>query len=252
MRHQGWGLGFRLAEYIQARTHPRTHTHAYTHVPLLWHLCAGTGKYSADESVPQGPRGVLFRQLLPKIQPVLEVLRAIATARSKTMSQVCAGSEGCRPGCGGRGAHTCQAHLTLHASHQLTYTPPCLSNTSKHTSVHKCTKMVDKNAMRTSHAPHPVCCSRTSSHRQKCYTLAAPAHPCTPLHTPAHPTCTQVAINWAMCRGAVPIPGAKDLVQARDNLGALGWRLSEGEVRELEAAAARMDGAMVQNIFQTK
>jgi pyridoxine 4-dehydrogenase len=67
-----------------------------------------------------------------------------------------------------------------------------------------------------------------------------------------------VAINWCMCQGAgrglpptIPIPGAKSLAQAEDNLGALGWRLSEGECRELEAAAARCKGRMVQNIFQT-
>lgn len=29
----------------------------------------------------------------------------------------------------------------------------------------------------------------------------------------------------ALAQGAVPIPGAKDLAQAKDNLGALGWRL---------------------------
>ena len=38
-------------------------------------------------------------------------------------------------------------------------------------------------------------------------------------------TPSQIAINWCMCKGAVPIPGAKDLRQAKDNLGALGWQL---------------------------
>ncbi|KAF8054896.1 PLR1 [Scenedesmus sp. PABB004] len=64
-------------------------------------------------------------------------------------------------------------------------------------------------------------------------------------------TVSQVAINWCMAKGTVPIPGAKDLAQARANLGALGWRLSAGEVAELDAAAARCSSAMVQNIFQT-
>ena len=63
---------------------------------------------------------------------------------------------------------------------------------------------------------------------------------------------SQVAINWCMCKGTVPIPGAKDLAQAQDNLGALGWRLGSGEVAELDAAAGRIKKGMVQNIFQTK
>lgn len=47
-----------------------------------------TGKYSVDR-LPPGPRGNLFRQLLPGIQPVLTTLEAVAGSRRKTMSQVC-------------------------------------------------------------------------------------------------------------------------------------------------------------------
>jgi pyridoxine 4-dehydrogenase len=68
----------------------------------------------------------------------------------------------------------------------------------------------------------------------------------------------QVAINWCISQGAgrglpptIPIPGAKTCAQAEDNLGALGWALSDGECRELETAAARCKGRMVQNIFAT-
>lgn len=50
-------------------------------------------------------------------------------------------------------------------------------------------------------------------------------------------TPSQVAINWVMCKGALPIPGVKDLGQALQNAGALGWRLSEEEINALEAAA---------------
>ncbi len=50
-------------------------------------------------------------------------------------------------------------------------------------------------------------------------------------------TPSQVAINWVMCKGALPIPGVKDLGQALQNAGALGWRLSEAEIAELERAA---------------
>ena len=52
-------------------------------------------------------------------------------------------------------------------------------------------------------------------------------------------------------QGTVPIPGAKDLRQAKDNLGALGWRLSAGEVAELNRLAARVPKTMIQNSFQT-
>jgi pyridoxine 4-dehydrogenase len=65
-------------------------------------------------------------------------------------------------------------------------------------------------------------------------------------------TMSQVAINWCICKGTIPIPGAKSLEQAQDNIGALGWKLSDGEVAELDQAAARSDKKMVQNIFQTK
>jgi pyridoxine 4-dehydrogenase len=61
----------------------------------------------------------------------------------------------------------------------------------------------------------------------------------------------QVAINWAMCKGCIPIPGVKTMAMAEDNLGAVGWRLSEGEEAELDAAAARVSQGMIQNIFQT-
>ena len=65
-------------------------------------------------------------------------------------------------------------------------------------------------------------------------------------------TMSQVAINWCICKGAIPIPGAKNLKQVQQNIGALGWELDSGEVAELDRAAAGTDKKMVQNIFQTK
>jgi pyridoxine 4-dehydrogenase len=106
-----------------------------------------TGKYSEKGTFPKGIRGLLFRQLLPGVRPVLDCLREIAESRNKTMSQV--------------------------------------------------------------------------------------------------------AINWCICKGAIPIPGAKNLEQAKQNIGALGWQLDSGEIAELDKAAARTDKKMVQNIFQT-
>ncbi|NEP07644.1 MAG: aldo/keto reductase, partial [Okeania sp. SIO4D6] len=64
-------------------------------------------------------------------------------------------------------------------------------------------------------------------------------------------TMSQVAINWCICKGTIPIPGAKNLAQAEQNIGALGWELDSGEVAELDNAAASTDKKMVQNIFQT-
>ena len=107
-----------------------------------------TGKYSEKGPFPKGIRGLLFRQLLPGIRPLLDCLRAIAPSRNKTISQV--------------------------------------------------------------------------------------------------------AINWCICKGTIPIPGAKSLEQAKENIGALGWQLDSNEVAELDRAAASVDKSMVQNIFQTK
>lgn len=107
-----------------------------------------TGKYSPQGPFPSGVRGLLFRQLLPKIQPLLMVLTDIATARQKTPAQV--------------------------------------------------------------------------------------------------------ALNWCIAKGTIPIPGAKSLTQAQQNLGALGWSLEAGEVEALDQATRRRDGQMVQNIFQSR
>lgn len=47
----------------------------------------------------------------------------------------------------------------------------------------------------------------------------------------------QVALNWLMAKGAVPIPGAKNRDQAVENAGALGWSLDSGEVAALDRVA---------------
>ena len=65
-------------------------------------------------------------------------------------------------------------------------------------------------------------------------------------------TMSQIAINWCICKGTIPIPGAKNAEQAKQNIGALGWQLEKGEVEELDKVAARVDKTMVQNIFQSK
>lgn len=107
-----------------------------------------TGKYSETGKLPKGIRGFLFKQLLPRVRPLLDCVRAIATSRNKTPSQV--------------------------------------------------------------------------------------------------------AINWCICKGTIPIPGAKTVEQAKENIGALGWSLDAGEIEELDRTVTRLDKVMVQNIFQTK
>ena len=47
----------------------------------------------------------------------------------------------------------------------------------------------------------------------------------------------QVALNWCICKGTMPIPGAKNSEQALENAGALGWNLTEEEVEKLDEAS---------------
>jgi len=50
----------------------------------------------------------------------------------------------------------------------------------------------------------------------------------------------QVAINWTICKGTLPIPGAKNAGQVQQNAGGAGWRLSDDEVAQLDALSARI------------
>ncbi|XWS61393.1 hypothetical protein CRYUN_Cryun07bG0122500 [Craigia yunnanensis] len=65
-------------------------------------------------------------------------------------------------------------------------------------------------------------------------------------------TIPQVAINWCISKGTIPIPGVKTMKQAEENLGALGWHLSSNELLQLDYAAQESPQRMIQNIFQTK
>jgi aryl-alcohol dehydrogenase-like predicted oxidoreductase len=53
-------------------------------------------------------------------------------------------------------------------------------------------------------------------------------------------TPAQVALNWVICKGALPIPGAKNAAQVRENAGALGWRLTPAEVSALDAMSEQV------------
>ena len=54
-----------------------------------------------------------------------------------------------------------------------------------------------------------------------------------------------------MSLGAIPIAGAKSVQQMRENVGALGWRLSEEDVAILDAAADTLDFEFRGTGFQT-
>jgi aryl-alcohol dehydrogenase-like predicted oxidoreductase len=49
----------------------------------------------------------------------------------------------------------------------------------------------------------------------------------------------QVALNWTIAKGTVPIPGAKNAEQAEENAGVSGWQLSREEVAVLEGRGER-------------
>lgn len=60
-------------------------------------------------------------------------------------------------------------------------------------------------------------------------------------------TISQVALNYIISKGAIPIPGCRTVTQLQDNMGAMGWRLTATEVKRLELEADKLgfgfDGA---------
>jgi aryl-alcohol dehydrogenase-like predicted oxidoreductase len=63
-------------------------------------------------------------------------------------------------------------------------------------------------------------------------------------------TPSQVALNWVMSKGAVPIPGAKNRHQAEENAGALGWRIDDEDVARLDDAALAGIRGLQSRFFQ--
>jgi aryl-alcohol dehydrogenase-like predicted oxidoreductase len=55
-------------------------------------------------------------------------------------------------------------------------------------------------------------------------------------------TPSQVAINWVMCKGALPIPGATKVKHIQENAGSMGWKLEESEVAALDEAEEKIHG----------
>jgi len=64
-------------------------------------------------------------------------------------------------------------------------------------------------------------------------------------------TPAQVSLNWVICKGAIPIPGASSVAQVEDNMGALGWRLPSEDVDRLDAAADELGFEFRGSGFQT-
>ncbi len=63
-------------------------------------------------------------------------------------------------------------------------------------------------------------------------------------------TPSQVALNWLMAKGTLPIPGAKNRKQAEENAGALGWSLSDDDVAALDEAALEGTSSLQNRFWQ--
>ena len=48
-------------------------------------------------------------------------------------------------------------------------------------------------------------------------------------------TVSQVALNWVICKDAVPIVGVKSVKQIEENIGSIGWRLEDQDIKKLDA-----------------
>ncbi len=53
-------------------------------------------------------------------------------------------------------------------------------------------------------------------------------------------TPSQVALNWVVCKSAVPIPGARNARHAEENAAAIGWRLTAEQVAALDRASDQL------------
>jgi aryl-alcohol dehydrogenase-like predicted oxidoreductase len=63
-------------------------------------------------------------------------------------------------------------------------------------------------------------------------------------------TPSQVALNWVMAKGAVPIPGAKNRRQAEENAGAMGWDIDGDDLAALDGLARDGKRNLQVRIFQ--
>ena len=63
-------------------------------------------------------------------------------------------------------------------------------------------------------------------------------------------TPAQVALNWVICKGAIPIHGAKNKAQAEQNAGALGWRLAGDDVQALDHVSKSGQRKLMHRLWQ--
>jgi aryl-alcohol dehydrogenase-like predicted oxidoreductase len=63
-------------------------------------------------------------------------------------------------------------------------------------------------------------------------------------------TPSQVALQWIISKGVVPIPGAKNSAQATENAGSLGWHLSADEIEAIDALSLSGQRTLQQRIWQ--
>lgn len=66
-------------------------------------------------------------------------------------------------------------------------------------------------------------------------------------------TVAQVCLNWSNSKGFLVLVGARSVEQAKENLGATGWALTQAEMETIDIAAARIPAnkQLVQNSFQS-
>lgn len=53
-------------------------------------------------------------------------------------------------------------------------------------------------------------------------------------------TPAQVALNWVIAKGALPIPGVKNARQVEDNVAAISWSLTEAEIAALDVVSQQV------------
>lgn len=53
-------------------------------------------------------------------------------------------------------------------------------------------------------------------------------------------TLAQVALNYIICQGGLPIPGARTEEQYLDNMGAMGWRMTKAEMGRIEEESEKL------------
>jgi aryl-alcohol dehydrogenase-like predicted oxidoreductase len=63
-------------------------------------------------------------------------------------------------------------------------------------------------------------------------------------------TPSQVALGWLIAKGVVPIPGAKNKLQAEDNAGALTFQLDADDLAALDANALEGKRSLLNRYWQ--